>query len=135
MENKEVIDKYELYSFSIYLYLYGFFYLFIFEQTLIKGLLINILSNFFTYYLINYNIISLIKHKYWRENLTDIAMPQLITCTTNIISYSTLNIYFIIPIDIIVYLLIRKVYKNEISYSKNLRFIACILFFISKLFF
>jgi hypothetical protein len=104
MENKEVIDKYELYSFSIYLYLYGFFYLFIFEQTLIKGLLINILSNFFTYYLINYNIISLIKHKYWRENLTDIAMPQLITCTTNIISYSTLNIYFIIPIDIIVYL-------------------------------
>lgn len=135
MENKEIIDKYELYSFSIYLYLYGFFYLFIFEQTLIKGLIINILSNFFTYYLINYNIISLIKHKYWRENLTDIAMPQLITCTTNIITYSTLNIYFIIPIDIIVYLLIRKVYKNEISYSKNLRFIICILFFISKFFF
>lgn len=135
MENKEIIDKYELYSFSIYLYLYGFFYLFIFEQTLIKGLIINILSNFFTYYLINYNIISLIKHKYWRENLTDISMPQLITCTTNIITYSTLNIYFIIPIDIIVYLLIRKVYKNEISYSKNLRFIICILFFISKFFF
>ena len=135
MENKDVIDKYELYSFSIYLYCYGFFYLFIFEQTLIKGLIINILSNFLTYYLMNYNIISLIKHKYWRENLTDIAMPQLITCTTNIISYSILNIYFIIPIDITIYLLIRKVYKNEISYSKNLRFIICIIFFIIKFFF
>lgn len=129
-------DKYELYSFSIYLYLYGFFYLFIFEQTLIKGLLINILTNIFSFYIFKYNFISFLRHKYWRENLTDIAMPQLINCATNITIYSTLNISYNYNIlilsftDILTYLLIKNMYKNEINYSKNLRFIINILFFI-----
>lgn len=133
-------DKYELYSFSIYLYLYGFFYLFIFEQTLIKGLLINIITNIFSFYMFKYNFIMFLRHKYWRENITDIAMPQLINCATNITIYSTLKISFYYNIailsftDILTYLLIKSMYKNEINYSKNLRFIINIIFFILFLF-
>lgn len=135
-----IIDKYELYSFSIYLYFYGFFYLFIFEQTLIRGLLINILGNLFFYYIFNNNIISFVSHKYWKHNLTNIAVPQLITCSTNILLYSTFSAnvsnYFIdIPIDILVYMLLNKLYKSEIDSSKNLRFIINILFFIYYHFF
>lgn len=133
-------DKYELYSFSIYLYLYGFFYLFIFEQTLIKGLLINILTNIFSFYMFKHNFIMFLRHKYWRENITDIAMPQLINCATNITIYSTLKMSFYYNIailsftDILTYLLIKSMYKNEINYSKNLRFIINIIFFILFLF-
>ena len=133
-------DKYEVYSFSIYLYLYGFFYLFIFEQTLIKGLLINIITNIFSFYMFKYNFIMFLRHKYWRENITDIAMPQLINCATNITIYSTLKISFYYNIailsfaDILTYLLIKSMYKNEINYSKNLRFIINIIFFILFLF-
>ena len=133
-------DKYELYSFSIYLYLYGFFYLFIFEQTLIKGLLINLLTNIFSFYMFKYNFIMFLRHKYWRENITDIAMPQLINCASNITIYSTLKMSFYYNIailsftDIITYLLIKSMYKNEINYSKNLRFIINIIFFILFLF-
>lgn len=125
------IDKYELYSFSIYLYFYGFFYLFIFEQTLIKALLINILGNLFFYYIFNYNIISFIGHKYWKHNLVSIAIPQLITCSTNIVLYKTFNYYIDIPIYILLYFFMNKMYKEEISYSKNLRFIINFIFFIN----
>jgi hypothetical protein len=131
-------DKYELYSFSIYLYLYGFFYLFIFEQTFVKGLLINILVNIFSFFMFKYNFITFLKHKYWRENLTDIAMPQLINCATNITVYSTLHIrYYNILVlslcDVLTYFLIKNMYKNEISYSKNLRFIINIIFLLVML--
>lgn len=138
MSEKEFIDKFELYSFSIYLYMYGFFYLFVFEQTFFKGLLINILFNVFSYNLINYNIIYFLQHKYWKKNLTNIAMPQLLTCATNITLYSTIeknNMYIIIPIEILFYYLLKNIYKDEISYSKNLRFIISIIFFINYHFF
>lgn len=133
MSEKEFIDKFELYSYTTYLYIYGFFYLFVFEQTFFKGLLINILFNLFSHNLINYNIIYFLQHKYWKKNLTNIAMPQLITCATNIILCSTINrniSYIVIPINIIQYYLLKNTYKDEIVYSKNLRFIINFIFFI-----
>ena len=129
------IDIYELYSFSIYLHFYGFFYLFVFEQTFIKSLLINILLNLFTFFMFKYNFITFLGHKYWRQNLTDIAMPQLINSISNITLSSILdkgsyNILILSSCDILLYFLIKNMYKDEISYSKNLRFIINIIFLI-----
>lgn len=138
MSEKEFIDKFELYSFTTYLYIYGFFYLFVFEQTFFKGLLINIIFNLFSHNLINYNIIYFLQHKYWKKNLSNIAMPQLITCATNVTLCTTINknnSYIVIPINIIQYYLLKNTYKDEIIYSKNLRFIINIIFFIYYHFF
>lgn len=130
-----MIDKYELYSFSLYLYFYGFFYSYILDESIIKGLTINILGNSFLYYLFNNNILTFIKHKYWKENLTDIVIPQLASCITNITLIKTFkNPIIILPINTLTYFFILNIYKNEINYSKNLRFILNILFFIYHFF-
>lgn len=131
--NKQ-FDKYEFYSFSLYLYLYGFFYLFIFNQNLLKIIFINIFFNVLTTYSLNHNIFVLIKHNYWKNNLNDIALPQLISCSTSLITYDY-NYYLMIPINTITYLFIEKFYKKENRYSKNLRIILMFLFFISKFIF
>lgn len=132
--SKEELDKYELYSFSTYLYLYGFFYLFIFEQTFIRGLLINLFVNILMHYFFNQNIISFISHKYWKRNLNDISMPQLLTCLTNITLYTSFSnsryAVVILPSNILMEYFIRKIYKKEIIYSKNLRLIIYITFFL-----
>ena len=77
------INKYELYSYIIYLYFYTFLYEYIFQQTIFKGLVINIFGNILFYKICNYNIFSLLVHKYWKENLNTIAMPQLLSCISN----------------------------------------------------
>ena len=129
-------DKYELYSFAIYLYLYGFIYEYIFEQYFLKGLFLNFLINISSYFIFNYTILSFIRHKYWQSNLKDIAMPQLINSASNIILYSNFDIIYItIPSNILLYLFIEYTYKNEIKYSKNLRFIINIIFFVFYHFF
>lgn len=133
-EEKEYIDIYEFYSFTSYLYLYGFFYLYIFEQTFIKALFISILSNIISTYFINYNIFKLLTHKYWRKNKNDIAIPQLISCASVITTYNY-NYYINIPINLLIFFLIKKLYKKEMSYSKNLRLILMILFYVIKFFF
>ena len=133
-EEKKYIDIYEFYSFSIYLYSYGFFYLFIFEQTLIRAFFISILSNIISTYFFNHNIFKLLTHKYWRHNRDDIVMPQLISCLSTVSTYNY-NYYITIVSNLLMYFLIKKLYKKEISYSKNLRLILLILFGISKYFF
>jgi hypothetical protein len=125
-------DKYEFYSFSIYLYGYGLFYLFIFEQKLLQAIFLNFFINFILNYTINHNILLFIIHKYWKLNLNNIAMPQLISCTSQLLTYKY-NSYMMIPINTITFLLINKIYKKEISYSKNLRIIILGLFILSKL--
>jgi hypothetical protein len=131
MENND-FDKYEFYSFSIYLYGYGLFYLFIFEQKLLKAIFFNFFINFILNYTIRHNILKFISHKYWKINLNSIAMPQLISCTTQLLTHNYNN-YITIPVNLIVFTLINKTYKKEISYSKNLRIIIFGLFILSKL--
>jgi hypothetical protein len=131
MENND-FDKYEFYSFSIYLYGYGLFYLFIFEQKLLKAIFFNFFINFILNYTIRHNILKFISHKYWKINLNSIAMPQLISCTTQLLTHNYNN-YITIPVNLIVFTLINKTYKKEISYSKNLRIIIVGLFILSKL--
>ena len=141
-DNKYVLDKYEMYSFTLYLYFYGFFYLYIFEQKFLIAILSAIFGNIIFYYLFKYNFISLMCHKYWKSNLNNIAMPQLLTCLSNITIYSntfinnTKYVYIIItPINILLFYFINNMYKNEIIESKNLRFIVTVLFIFIKIFF
>lgn len=133
MSNKElnIIDKYEFYSFSIYLYGYAFFYLFIFEQNLLKGLFINFFINIILTYSINHNIILFIIHKYWKNNLNDIALPQLISCMSNVIT-KQYNLYLMITLNTIVFYFIKRIYTKEIMYSKNLRIISFLFFVLMK---
>jgi hypothetical protein len=133
-EEIKYIDIYEFYSFSIYLYSYGFFYLFIFEQSFIRAIFIAILSNIISTYFINHNIFKLLTHKYWRKNKNDIAIPQLISCLSTVSTYNY-NYYITIPSNLLIYFLIKKFYKKELSYSKNLRIILFILFSLAKYFF
>lgn len=128
------IDIYEFYSFSIYLYLYGFFYLFIFEQSFIRALFMSIMSNVISTYFVNHNIFKLLTHKYWRKNRDDIALPQLISCLSTV-STCQYNYYITIPSNLFIYFLIKKLYKKEISYSHNLRIILFLFFSIIKFFF
>ena len=125
-------DKYEFYSFTIYLYGYGLFYLFIFEQELLKAIFFNFFINYILHYFINHNILKFIGHKYWRTNLKDVAIPQLISCSSQLVTYNYSN-RIMIPVNIMIFYLIDKIYKKEISYSRNLRIIIVGLFILSKI--
>lgn len=134
MENKENnIDIFELYSFTSYLYLYGIFFLFVFEQPFLKFILINIFCNVFSYYTLNFNFLTFLKHNYWRKNLKEIAMPQLISCGTNLTIYSSFkndNVYISILMNGLLHYLLKQMYKDELRYSKNLRLLIGFIFFI-----
>lgn len=142
MVNQQLTDSYELYSFSIYLYFFAYFILYTSEQSFFKLLFTNIIGNIFLEYILNYNIVRFIGHNYWKYHLVDIAMPQLITCGTNILVNNNLRIFkntydyfFIIPSNIFFFYIISKVYKKEIKTSKNLRFIISLLFFFIRFIF
>ena len=135
-------DILELYSFAIYLHFYSFFYLFIFKQSFLEMIFINILSNLGFYYLFNYNIINFIKHDYWKKRMLDIALPQTISTMSNIMIYTRLEIIgnnydytFILPSNLLIYYIIKKFFKNEINESKNLRYMQTLLFFFIKFLF
>ncbi len=131
---KEDIDKYEFYSFSIYIYSYGLFYLFIFEESFIRAIFLSILANIMSNYIFSHNIIKLLTHKYWRNNLNDIAMPQLISISTQLLTKNYSN-YIIVPSNLIIYFFIKKIYKDEINYSFNLRIILLFIFFLYRFLF
>jgi hypothetical protein len=140
IDNKFILDKYEMYSFTTYLYFYGLFYLYVFEQKFLISILSIIISNIIFYYSFNYNFISLICHTYWKNNLNTIAMPQLISCASNIIisNNTIINKYTYIikiPFNILLFNIIGVMYKNEIKESRNLRFIITILFFFVRIIF
>jgi hypothetical protein len=139
-KNKYILDYFEMYSFTTYLYFYGFFYSYIFEQKKIIIFLSIIFSNIVFYYIFNYNFISLICHLYWKNNLNTIAIPQLLSCVSNImISKNTFinrQTYFINTlINILLFHFIGILYKNELIESRNLRFIISILYFFIRFFF
>ncbi len=127
-----MIDIYEFYSYILYMYGYGIFYIIIFEQPLFKAILISIFFNFILNYTINHNTIKFIMHKYWKKNLNNIVIPQLLTFTSNTLIYNNYSKYITIPANIIIYNMISKYYINEISYSKNLRFILLFIFILYR---
>jgi hypothetical protein len=135
--NNFILDKYEMYSFTIYLYFYGFLQLYIFEQKILISIFLTFFCNTIFYYLFKNNFITLLCHNYWKHNLNTIALPQLLSCASNIIVFQNFtNKYFItIPIDILFFNFISIIYKNELPQSKNLRFIIAILFFFIRCFF
>ena len=134
----KITDIYELYSFIIYLYGYEYFYSFIYSQPLIYGLFLNISFNLFINYIFKTNIIKFITHSYWKSKLNTIAMPQLLSCTINIInSYDYLpkdylpnNLIITVPMNLFLNHLISNMYKNELDDSKNIRYLMILLFFI-----
>ena len=130
------IDIFELYSFSIYLYSYGYFYNFILDQSFTKGIIINIFFNFLTYYFFKYNIFTFISHSYWIKNKNTIAVPQLLSCLSNIFCNKLFDNSLIdLPINFILQYSISNVYKNENKYSNNLRFLFLSFYLIKKIFF
>ena len=137
---KETIDKFELYSFAIYLYFYTYLYSYLFEQTLLNLILYSTFGNITLYYFINHNIIKFMTHSYWRNNLNQVSVPQLLTCISNIylknnFELITNNNYIKLPISIFINYTISKLYKNEHKDSRNLRFIITLFFsFISFIF-
>jgi hypothetical protein len=141
-ENKQLTDKYELYSYSTYLYFYAFFYIYLFEYNFLQGLLINIVGNTFFYYMFGYNILTFMGHKYWKYNLNTISVPQLLSCASNIVVHNYVNIFdnkydilIIVPLSISSNIMIKSMYKDEISYSRNLRFIISMIFLFFRLIF
>jgi hypothetical protein len=142
MVNKQLTDSFELYTFTTYLYFFAFFILYTSEQSFLKMILYNTFGNLFLQYTLNYNILKFISHSYWKYHLTDIAMPQLITCGSNILINNTLRLFknnydyiFIVPSNIFCFYIISKVYKKEIKNSKNLRFIISLLYFFIRFIF
>lgn len=142
MSNTNLTDKYELYSYTTYLYFYAFFYLHLFEYTFLQSLFINIFGNIIFHYFFGYSILTFMCHKYWKYYLNTISMPQLLTCGSNIIINNYLTIFhnkydffIIIPLTFISNFAIQKMYKYEINHSKNLRFIIIFIFLFSHIFF
>ena len=133
------IDKLELYSFVIYLYIYIQFYIYAFKHNFLNFIVINILGNGLLYITINHNMIKMITHKYWRKSLNNIAMPQLLTslCNTHLLEIDLLglnNKIFIIPKYFITYYLISNMYKKEIKESYHLRIFINIIYVFIYLF-
>lgn len=133
--NKKNIDKLELYSFGIYLYMYSYFILYTLNNNWMNIIIYNIVGNGLFNYMINHNIIKLITHRYFNERLNDVSMPQLLTCISNIYMNSNSSIfgnhiYIKLPINIILNSMITKLYKNEIKESFHLRFIFSLFCFI-----
>ena len=141
-ENKQLTDKYELYSYSTYLYFYAFFYIYLFDYNFLQGLLINIVGNTFFYYMFGYNILTFMRHKYWKYNLNTISVPQLLSCASNIVVHNYINIFnnkydilIIVPLSIFSNIMIKSMYKDEVSYSRNLRFIISMIFLFFRIIF
>jgi len=129
-----LLDKYEMYSFATYLYLYGFLYLYIFKQSTLFAFFLVFFSDIIIYYFLNFTIISLLLHSYWNNNFNTIAMPHLLLCITNIFIHNYNYSYIIhIPIHILLCIYINSVYHNELEESKNLRYIiVCLFLFIQN---
>lgn len=135
--NHHITDIVELYSFSAYLYIYSYLFLLFFNKPFLQCSIIHILFHSFTTQFLNYNIIKYIQHPYWRYHLTDIAAPQLINALYNIkintefyLFGSNIDLYLIIPINIIFLSFLNKIFINEDKRSINTRYMTSLLFFV-----
>jgi hypothetical protein len=130
------IDIFELYSFAIYLYGYGYLYNYVLDQKLTKGIIITILTNFMTNYFFKYNTLTFISHSYWIKNQSNIAVPQLLSCLSNLLCDKYFeNSLISLPANIFIQYTISNFYFNENKYSKNLRNLIFSIYIIKKIFF
>jgi len=114
-----VIDKFELYSFCFYLYFFVYMYDYLIEYQLIKFIVLNFMINYITTYSLNFNIFTLIMHKYLKTNIKDVIIPQTLTCISNIYINRLSNISAI-PLQILLNYFIINMY-NENRISRNMR--------------
>lgn len=131
------IDKFELYTFCFEMYSLLFFYLLISDLSFIKLFVVNIFGNMGFHYIFNFNIIKFLRHNYWISHLNDIALPQLMSCTSNILIHYYYNDYryIIIPTNLLLNYFIITIYKDEVSESRNLRILITIPGLLYYLFF
>ena len=132
-------DIIELYSFCAFLNIHFNFYNFILNTNLsiFKSILYIFISNTLFSFTFKFNIIDVIFHKYWKNNLKTIAVPQLINSVGTIIikDMSITNEYLNnITVKIgLLYILhysILKYCKNELKRSKILRYNYYMFYFI-----
>jgi len=134
MDDKHITDSYELYSFVTYLYFFAYFHQCLLQLSFLKLIMTDLIGNIFFYYIFNYNFYSFLKHNYWKHQLDNISMPQLISCASNMLVNKNANSYlYIIPINYFTYRIISYMYKKEDYRSKNIRFAIAMLFFICHL--
>lgn len=134
-ETTILFDKYEFYSFIIYLYIFVYFYSYVLRESFFYMLTFNIIGNVITNYTMNFNIFTLVSHNYWKYNLNTIAMPQLLSILSNIIINDKLiffknsfyNCLIIVPLNLLIYKFISNMYKNENNLSKNFRIVTNII--------
>jgi len=117
----KMIDKFELYSFCFYLYFFVYTNNYFIEQQLLKFFFYNILSNYITTIFLNFNIFTLVTHKYLKNNLRSIVIPHTITCISNIY-LNKYNLIITVPLHLLINYFILKIYKED-KYSKNTRFV------------
>ena len=72
-------------------------------------------------------------NQFLRNNLNDIAMPQLISCSSQLLTY-TYNNYITIPVNLFIFYLIDKIYKREIVYSRNIRVVLLFIYLLCNIF-
>ena len=129
----EIIDKFELYSFCFYLYFFVYTNNYFIEHQLLKFIFYNLLSNYITTTFLNFNIFTLILHKYLKQNLKNICIPQTITCLSNI--YLTkYQLIISLPLHILINYFILSLYKEN-NISRNTRFIITFCYICKKFIF
>ncbi len=138
MQEQKRIDLLELYSFAAKVYGYTAFYAFISQQPLSKAVLYQILAymagrNFF-----GLEVLSFFRHPYFRSRIKDIAAPQALTCAIQItLNSGTMNMIgngydklLSIPIHILAFYGMQKIFPTEVPESMKLRSytsIGCII--------
>lgn len=80
-------DIIELYSFTTFLNIHFNFYNYLLNTNLniFKCILFTIFGNVFFSFLFKFNFIDLLFHKYWKNNLKTIALPQITSSLGTII--------------------------------------------------
>lgn len=129
----EIIDKFELYSFCFYIYFFVYMNDYLMEQYFIKCIFLHLIGNYITNIMFNFNIFSLIMHKYLKSNLNSIVIPQSITCMSNIY-VSRISIEWSIPSQFLINYFIYRVYKED-KVSRNMRYLITFCYMVKKFIF
>ena len=126
-------DKFELYSFCFYLYFFVYINDYLMEQNILKFMILNFLGNYITTYLLNFNIFTLIMHKYLKIHIKDIVIPHALTCISNIY-INRWSLTTALPLQIVIHYFIIRMY-NEDKISRNMRLSITILYIFAKFIF
>lgn len=120
-------DTLELYSFVIKLYGYLLYYRFLFQHNILVMIVIKIITLLLFQFLLKKNFFSIISHKYLLYNTFDIAVPQILNGTYNVLILPSRPIISI-PISAAIMYYIQRTFPTEPDVSKKLRYYAFIFF-------